>query len=526
MYKTTVTTLLLFFFLLNFGGIQAQNDHHSNHLLIKFTDNATTNDINHLISLYHADELWMSNPSGMRLWVVNFSIFNPFSDIHEVVQNAKGKPKVKSVGLDVILDLDYIMNNPDFQVQVPDPLYPCEQSVFNIRPKSLPNSAGQDAGYQAEIAIVDAGGPFSGIEYPILHHTSYFDPFVDLNDVGGDIFEWDDIPNDQNGHGIHTGGIVALENLLGPEVQTNLKFYRAFDQEGTGSLGDVIRSIDHAVNAGANIVGCSFGYQIPGGAVPSNNPPLREVIDVARLNNVLFVAAAGNEQEDNDILERATYPASFELDNIISVAAADCEGQLADFSNTGLTTVDLAAPGVEILSTYMGSTWAIKSGTSQAVPFVSYVAGLLATLAPFDYQEVKCAILDGVKENPDLGQKLLTSGILDGPGAVTAFTENCSGGSPEDRGKSLVFSSKSFVQGVFPNPTSGHFRIALELQEAGPVNLQILSSTGKLIQESEQRLDAGSQLIDLQVATNLPQGVYLLKIHGSTGSVMKKLVKQ
>ncbi|MBX2878175.1 MAG: S8 family peptidase [Saprospiraceae bacterium] len=526
MYKTTVTTLLLFLLLGSLGVLDAQSDHHSNHLLIKFDPSASYQEINSLRTSYHADELWVSHPSDMRLWVVNFSSFNPFSNIHEVVQNAKGKPKVKSVGLDVILELDYITNNSDFQMQVPDPLYPCEQSVFNIRPKTLPTPISQDAGFQAEIAIIDAGGPFSGIEYPILHHGSYFDNFVDLNDIGGDIFEWDDIPNDQNGHGIHTGGIVALENLLGPEVETNLRFYRAFNQEGTGSLGDVIRSIDHAVEAGTHVINCSFGYVIPDGANPSNNPPLREVIDVARVHNVLFVAAAGNDEQDNDELERATYPASFNLDNIISVAAADCEGQLADFSNSGQSTVDLAAPGVHILSTYLGSTWAIKSGTSQAAPFVTYVAGLLAAIAPFDYQEVKCAILDGVQENPDFAQKLRTSGILDGPGAMTAFMEGCSGGSDDGRRKTLVLPQEQFIQGVFPNPSKGDFRVALQLQEAGPIRLQILSPTGQLIQESEQRLEAGSQLIDLQLATNLPQGVYLLKIHGSNGSGIKKLIKQ
>ena len=135
MYKTTVTTLLLLWLSVSFSLLNAQNDYDENHLLIKFHANATFQDINNLIHLYHADEIWVSQPSQMRLWRVNFSTSNPFSNIHEVVQSAKGKPKVKSVGLDVILDLDYIMNQFDFQMQVPDPMYLCEQSVFNIQPK-------------------------------------------------------------------------------------------------------------------------------------------------------------------------------------------------------------------------------------------------------------------------------------------------------------------------------------------------------------------------------------------------------
>jgi len=524
MYKTTVSTLLLFFFLWNSSIVNAQNSYHSNHLLIKFEPDATIHDIQSLMNLYHADLLWISDPSQMMLWVVNFSIFNPFSNIHEVVQSAQGKPKVKSVGLDIILDLDYIMNNPDYQMQSPEPILSCDPTVYDIRPKSLPFSSQPD-GAQVQIGFIDSGGPFYGIESANLLHSNYFDQLVNLSDVGYDIYNWDNIPDDENGHGIHTGGIVALEKELGPSVNMGLKFFRAFDQEGSGTLGDVIRSIDIAVEQGMSILSLSIGYQNPTGAVITNNPPLREVIDVARTHNVLVIAAAGNDQQDNDNKERATYPASFELDNIISVAASDCERQLADFSNFGQSTVDLAAPGVEILSTYKDSTWAIKSGTSQAVPFVTYVAGLLASIEAFDYQKIKCAILNGVQYEPGLSSRLKTGGILDGPGAISAFLSGC-GSNYESDERRFYHEANRSVMGIFPNPTSGDFQLSIDIEKSGPVHLQIMSTTGQLIQEQQRHLDSGLQTINLYLASNLPQGVYLLKIHEATGSVVRKIIKQ
>lgn len=527
MYKTTVSTLLLFFFLLNVMLVQAQNDHHSNHLLIKFEPSANYQDIQHLKNLYHADEIWLSFPSQMRLWEVNFSSFNPFSDIHEVVQNANSKPKVKSVGLDIILDLDYIMNNSDFQMQVPDPMYLCGEQAIDVRPKSLPNSALEDAAGSIKIGFIDSGGPFSGNELPAtLYHDNYFDQFINGLDLGWDIFDWDAIPDDENGHGIHTGGIVALENLLGPEVNTQLKFYRAFNQEGTGSLGDVIRSIDRAVEEEIKIINCSFGYMIPEGVDQISNPPLREVIDVAEKQNVLFIAAAGNEYEDNDEAVRATYPASFDLSNIISVAAADCDGMLADFSNIGGSTVDLAAPGVNILSTYMGSKWAIKSGTSQAAPFVSYLAAILASLAPFDYEEVKCAILNGVKVNPDLSGLILSEGVVDGMGAVNEFMQGCAGSKLKNNSKGFVKSKTGKIKGLYPNPTQGAINVLYAVEQAGPVQVQIISVDGNLIHQQKEVLDIGQQTIHLQLQDDLPAGVYLLKVRDERGVKTEKIIKQ
>ena len=120
---------------------------------------------------------------------------------------------------------------------------------------------------------------------------------------------------------------------------------------------------------------------------------LYDVIEEAKNNNIIFVAAAGNARNDND--EWATYPATYELENIISVGATDGHGKKAKFSNYGKNTVDVFAPGVNIYSTYKNKSYKSLSGTSKATPIVSGIAGLLLSEdETLSFQEVKNIILE------------------------------------------------------------------------------------------------------------------------------------
>ncbi len=259
----------------------------------------------------------------------------------------------------------------------------------------------------------------------------------DGNGYIDDINGWD-FANDRNiifsktdgdYHGTHVAGIIAATanntGVIG--VAPNVKIMPLkFISGKTGRTTDAINAIKYAKDNGAHIVNCSWGAE----AVNQMDTALRDAIVESGL---LFICAAGNGEEigginvgiDNDI--RPVYPASYDLDNIISVAAANNKGEKASFSNYGSNSVHLGAPGVDVLSTYPNKEaatvtdavysdyhYAYMSGTSMATPHVTGIAALLLSknkyLTPV---ELKTAILDSVKPLDSLSDKTITGGMAD-----------------------------------------------------------------------------------------------------------------
>jgi subtilisin family serine protease/opacity protein-like surface antigen len=200
----------------------------------------------------------------------------------------------------------------------------------------------------------------------------------------------DDDPMDDFGHGTHIAGILAAEGnnnqgIAGVMWQAQIMPLKIIDGVGCGSIVDEIQAIDYAISKGARIINASFGGE---GFSQSE----RDAIAQAGAAGILFVAAAGNLGQNNDFIP--LFPANYDLNNVLSVAAVDAMDQLAGFSNYGQETVDLGAPGDCILSTTpqgafslqgqmvcrntpVTSQYAYLSGTSMAAPHVSGAAGLL-----------------------------------------------------------------------------------------------------------------------------------------------------
>jgi hypothetical protein len=175
-----------------------------------------------------------------------------------------------------------------------------------------------------------------------------------------------------------------------------------------------VQCIDFGRQKGARILNNSWG----GGGYSQS---LVDAIIAARNAGILFVAAAGNESNNNDAFP--SYPATYEVDNVISVAAVNRADQLANFSNRGASTVHLGAPGVDIFSSTSGSNTEYKTfnGTSMAAPHVAGVAALIWSAFPAaTLAEVRQRLLVGVVPIPALNGQTITGGRLNALNSLTA----------------------------------------------------------------------------------------------------------
>lgn len=229
-------------------------------------------------------------------------------------------------------------------------------------------------------------------------------------------------PFDDTGHGTHVAGTIgAAANDGNPHVgvawQVRLMACKFMAADGFGLTSDAIRCIDFAAAKGARIINASW----ESGAFSRG---LFEVIAQARDKGVLFVTAAGNDLGDLD--SSPSYPTSYELDNVISVAALDRRDQLASFSNFGQHSVHLGAPGAEVFSTYASSDsayWTL-SGSSMAAPYVSGVAALiLAKFSAALLPEIRNRILTTVVPVESLRKTTRTGGRLNAYRALTAMPD-------------------------------------------------------------------------------------------------------
>ncbi|MBM3459306.1 MAG: hypothetical protein FJX77_12325, partial [Armatimonadetes bacterium] len=210
--------------------------------------------------------------------------------------------------------------------------------------------------------------------------------------VGFDFANNDADPRDDNDHGTHVAGIVgAVGNnatgVTGVCQRVRLMPLKFLDAGGGGEISDAIRCIDFARMNGARIMNNSWG-----GGSPS--ALLQEAVRRARDAGILFVAAAGNDGANNDVVESVPANLNAILSNVLSVGATTRDDSLASFSNFGARSVDLAAPGDEILSTTPGNTYSVFSGTSMSTPLVSGAAALiLARLPGLSLEQLKQRIL-------------------------------------------------------------------------------------------------------------------------------------
>ncbi|MCL4176657.1 MAG: S8 family serine peptidase [Verrucomicrobia bacterium] len=219
-------------------------------------------------------------------------------------------------------------------------------------------------------------------------------------------------PNDEWGHGTHVAGILGAVGSNGVGVagvcwRVQIMVCKFFDSAAQGPISDAIKCIDYARSKGAHVINASWGSN------SFHSLALRDAITSAREADILFVVAAGNSAANNEI--DPMYPASYDLDNIISVAATTRSDTLAAFSNYGATTVDLGAPGDPVYSCWNSADNAYQnlSGTSMAAPIVAGACALARARYPQENsQQIKQRILNAADSLPGLAGKCVTGGRL------------------------------------------------------------------------------------------------------------------
>lgn len=281
------------------------------------------------------------------------------------------------------------------------------------------------------VGVVDTGVNYT---HPDLAGVMWQNPFEvpgngiddDGNGVVDDIHGYSSTsdtgdPMDENGHGTHCAGTIGASgnNALGVAgVNWNVRIMalQFLDGSGFGSTQGAIEVIEYAIsmkNRGVNLRVLSNSW---GGG--GHSQALEDVIEEAEAAGILFVAAAGNDGRDND--SEGTYPANYDIDNVLSVAAVDHDGNLASFSNYGASSVDVAAPGVDILSTSLGESYRSLSGTSMATPHVSGIAALLLGREPtLSLSDLRQRITQTVKLLPSLDGLTVSPGIVSALNALT-----------------------------------------------------------------------------------------------------------
>jgi subtilisin family serine protease len=393
---------------------------------------------------------------GLKKGKTSFAISNLLNQIgsESVVELAKGiNPVTKKKGFDtrVLLKVNLIVTGKDavlkaIQKLSRDPNVEYAEPDYIVKAINTPNdqyfnqlyamnNLGQTGGkVDADIDAVEAWDSFTGSPEDILVgvidtgidylHPDLIDniwknpgeiPDNGIDDDGNgfidDYYGWDFAyddkdPSDGYGHGTHCSGTIAGKGNNGIGVtgvmwDAKVMAIKFLDDYGSGSTSDAIDAVNYATIMNVNVTNNSWG----GGGYS-------QALEEAIASSGLFIAAAGNDYlSDNDIYP--SYPASYTLDNVIAVAATDHNDDLAYFSNYGLNSVDLGAPGQEIMSTVPNNGYELYSGTSMATPHVTGAVALLWSNNPtLGSTEVKNAILQSVDKIPSLEGKTVSGGRL------------------------------------------------------------------------------------------------------------------
>lgn len=315
------------------------------------------------------------------------------------------------------------------------------------------------------VAVIDSG---IDSNHPDLVASIYHNPSEqrngrddDSNGLVDDVSGWNfaasgngnnDTTDTSDSHGTHVSGTIAArgdnnQGVVGVCPNARILPVKVLDEDG-GYVSDFVKGIDYAVQMGAAVINISLG-----GSGYSQSE--QNVFNRTEAAGVLVVVASGNDGINLDI--SPDYPTSYPNANIISVLATNRLDQFEDYSNYGASSVDLAAPGSEILSTYAGNKYRYFDGTSMSAPHVAGVAALIKSVSPgWTAIQVKEAILTTVDLHPSLNGKCITGGRVNAQRAVNYAMQNLF----VPAGSQIAIRSNTNLKYVIPEPSLGNRLLA------------------------------------------------------------------
>ncbi len=341
------------------------------------------------------------------------------------IERIRQHPDVAAVEANRIFRLKRLANDPNFSAQ-----------YYHQRmqtPAAWELSTGSK---NVVVGVIDTG---VNHEHPDLRDNIWTNPGeAGLDDLGrdkasnlidddgngyvDDVHGWNFQKNDSsfmddNGHGSHCAGIIGARGdngigIAGINWDVNIASLKFIDGvTGEGDTAGAVAAIEYATSMGMDIINASWGATVESLPGPDEEDLLRDAIAAAGEKGILFVAAAGNEASDNDMIP--TLPAGYPLPNVVSVAATTAADGVAFFSNFGVQSVHLGAPGNSVLSTVLGTSIARFSGTSMAAPMVVGAAALLKAKYPkMEAVDLKQRLLETVDPIPALEGISISGGRL------------------------------------------------------------------------------------------------------------------
>ncbi len=297
------------------------------------------------------------------------------------------------------------------------------------------------------VAVIDTGVRYTHQDLASNMWVNPADGSHGLNTVDNGYAAND--PNDDFGHGSHVSGIIgAVGNnsvgVVGVAWSVPIMACCFLDSNGNGTISDAIACMDYARTNGAEVVNASWG------TTNFSSQALYDAIDSLRQAGIIFVAACGNSSMNNDVTP--IYPASYNLDNIIAVAATEPNDDLAAFSDYGPTNVALGAPGVVIMSCWNGSDtdYETESGTSMSAAYVSGACAIMRAHFPSEnYHQIISQILSNVDQVPTL------HGLCVSGGRLNLYKALLSGSSPPP----------TLIANFTANPTSGQAPLSVQFTD-------------------------------------------------------------